>query len=106
MAVLNCPLDVAPTRRQVHDVVLVDPRRAAQKRDLKSLLGLRFVLDELHELVAKHDLARRGRQALSHLERRGVDLSRQALVVSYIVEEIPEPARNAGPPGIESLLQR
>ena len=34
VAVLDRPLDEAPPRREVHDVVLVDPRRAAEQRDL------------------------------------------------------------------------
>ena len=36
-AVLHRPLDEAALRRQIHDVVLVDPRRAAQQRHLVHL---------------------------------------------------------------------
>ena len=43
--------------REVHHVVLVDPRRAAQQRDRVHLLGLRLVLDQLHQVVAVDDLA-------------------------------------------------
>ena len=44
-AVLDGPLDEAAAGREVHDVVLVDPRRAGQQRDRVHLLGLRRVLD-------------------------------------------------------------
>ena len=60
--VLDGPLDEAAARREVHHVVLVDPRRARQQRRGVHLLGLRLVLQQLHEVVAEHHLRGRARR--------------------------------------------
>ena len=104
-AVLDGPLDEAAAGREVHHVVLVDPGRAAQQRPGVDLLGLRRVLDELHELVAEHDLARGRGEVAAHLEAAGVDLARPAVVVDQVVEEGHRALDDARARGVERPLQ-
>ena len=98
--VLYGPLDEAALRRQVHHVVLVDPRRAAQQRRRVHLLGLRLVLQQLHEVVAVDDLGRRRGQVAAHGEPAGVDLARLALVVQHVVDERARPLDEARVPPV------
>ena len=93
--VLDRPLQEAAARRQVHDVVLVDPRRAGQQRDRVHLLSLRRVLDQFHELVPEHHLALGRGQVLTERERAPVHLLRAAAVAGQVVGELrPRPARS------------
>ena len=103
---LHSPLQQAAAGGQVHDVVLVDPGRAGQQRDLVHLLGLRRVLDQLHELVAEDDLALGRGQVLAEPERPPVDLLRPAAVVGQVVGEVTGPGQHAGAAGLERPLQR
>ena len=105
-SMLDRPLQEAAVGGQVHDVVLVDPRRAGQHRDRTDLRRLRRVLDELHQVVLEHDLARGGGEVLADPERTGVDLARAPLVVEHVVDELTGPGDQAGPAGLEHPLQR
>ena len=87
VAVLHRPLHEAAPRRQVHDVVLVDPGRAHQQRRRVDRLGARGVLDQLHQVVAEDDLPRRDRELPAHREGVRVELARHALVVGDVVHE-------------------
>ena len=104
--VLDGPLDEAAARRQVHHVVLVDPRRARQQRGGVHLLGLRLVLQQLHEVVAEHHLRGRDGEVAAHLEAAGVDLARTAAVVAHVVEELPRARDEAPPTRVERPLER
>ena len=104
--VLDRPLQEAASRRQVHDVVLVDPRRAGQHRDRADLLGLRRVLDQLHQVVPEHDLAGGGGQVLPDPERPQVHLTRPAAVVDQVVDHVPGPGEHAGPARLQHPLER
>ena len=104
--VLYRPLQEAAAGRQVHDVVLVDPRRAGQHRDRTDLGRLRRVLDELHQVVLEHDLARGGGEVFADPERPGVDLARPAAVVEHVVDEVAGPGDQAGPAGLKRPLER
>jgi hypothetical protein len=53
---------------ETEDVELVDPRRHDQERPAEHLLGRGRVLDQLHELVLEHDLARRHGHVLAQAE--------------------------------------
>ena len=104
--VLDRPLQEAAPGGQVHDVVLVDPRRAGQQRDRVHLLGLRRVLDQLHELVPEHDLALGGGQVLAERERTPVHLLRAALVVGQVVGEVARSGQHARAARLERPLER
>ena len=106
MAVLDRPLDEAPAGGEVHDVVLVDERRAAQQRHRVHRLGLRRVLDELEDPVPVDHLARGVRQALAHLEPPAVHQPRPALARPEVVQPHPQPARRAEPAALERAPQR
>ena len=106
MAVLLGPLDEAASGGQVHQVVLVDPRRGDEQRDLVDRLGLGFVLDQLHELVAENHLAGRGGQVAAHLEGARVHLAGPTAVVHHVVDEVLEPAHNAHSVRFGGLAQR
>ena len=104
--VLHGPFDEAALRRQIHHVVLVDPRRTAQQRCGVDLRRLRLVLDQLHELVAVDDLARRRRDVLAEDERGGVDLPRSAAVGPHVVDEVLGAVEYAAAPGFEGTFER
>ena len=53
---LHRPLDEALLRREIHDVVLVDPGGQSSSGTSCTSVGLRLVLDQLDELVAIDDL--------------------------------------------------
>jgi hypothetical protein len=89
---------------EIHDVVLVDPRRARQQRDGAHPLGLRRVLDQLHEVVAEDYPSRGCCEVPAQLERCRVDLARASAVVRQIVEEIAGAGEQAGAAGLECLL--
>src|SRR5579859_7504838 len=59
--------------RQVQDVIFHDPRRHEENRLRMNARRARRVLDELDELVAVDDLARRHREVSSDLEGVGAD---------------------------------
>ena len=93
LSLLDEPLDHAAAGREVEHVVLVDRRRGEQQRHLAHLLGLRRVLDELEDLGAQHDRARRDREVLADRELARVDGRRQAREVAQEVarasDEVP-----------------
>ena len=74
-ALADQELDEALGRRQIEDVVLVDPGRHDQERPLAHLVGRGRVLDELQEVVLIDDLAGRGGEVAPDLEGRGVRLA-------------------------------
>ncbi len=104
-AVLHRPLDEAAPGRQVHDVVLVDPRRAAQQRDLVYLLGLRQVLEDLDQVAAVHHLRRGAGEVAADLERAGVHLPGPAVVVQHVVDEVAPAVDEAAPAGVQRPLE-
>ena len=104
--VLHGPFQEAAARRQVHHVVLVDPRRAGQHRHRADVGRLRRVLDQLHQLVPEHHLARGRGEVLADGERPGVDLARQAAVVEQVIDEMAGPGSHAGPAGLQRPLER
>ena len=74
-ALRHAPLDERFLRREIEDVVLVDPRRDDQQRPLQHLRRRRRVLNELHQLVLEDHLAGRDREIATDLEHRGVGLA-------------------------------
>ena len=58
-------------RGQIEHVIFHDPGRDDQHRLGHDALSGRFVLDELHQLVAEHDLARRDGEVLAHFQSVG-----------------------------------
>ncbi len=100
--VLHGPLDEAAARREIHDVVLVDPRRARQQRRGVHLLGLGLVLQQLHQVVAEHHLRRGHREVAAHLEAARVHLARPAAVVAQVVEELPRMPSTRLPPPVSN----
>ncbi len=106
-AVLHGPFEEAALRREIHNVVLVDPRRAGQQRYRVDLLRLRRVLDELHQVVAVHDLARRRRKVAAHLEKgAGVDLAGPSAVLEHVVDEVADAGGDTQPAGLGRPAQR
>src|SRR5207249_344546 len=87
VAVLDSPLEERAARCEVHDVVLIYPRRAGQQRHRVHLLGLRRVPDQLHQLVAVHDRSRGGAEVLADLEAAGVDLARLAKNAGFLCHD-------------------
>ena len=93
--------------REVHHVVLVDPRRAAQQRPGVHLLGLRRVLDELHELVAEHDLARRRGEVARRPSKPLVSTWRgRPSLLTRSSRKVVAPLTTLAPAGVERPLQR
>ena len=104
VAVLHRPFHERAPRREVHDVVLVDPRRAAEQRAFVDLFGLRRVCDQLDQLVAKDDFAPRRGEVLPKREGRAVDLFRIAAVVLEIVEICAHPTQQARAAGVDRFF--
>ncbi len=100
------PLDEAAPWREVHDVVLVDPRRAGQHRHGADLRRLRRVLDQLHQLIPEHHLAGGGREIPADRERARVDLAGAPAVTQQVVEEVASACRQAGSAGLKCPLER
>ena len=94
-AVTHRPFDQAALRREIENVVLVDPRRCRQNRNLVHLLGLRDVLDQLDQIVAVDDLARGRRKIVTDGERIHVDLHRPPTPIGEVVEREPRAAQQA-----------
>ena len=84
---LDGPLDQALPGREIHDVVLVDPRRAEQQRHRVHLLGLRLVLDQLDQVAAVDHRAGRGRHVDADLEPGAVD-GGPATVVPEVAQHV------------------
>ncbi len=104
VSVLDRPLGEAPLRCEVHDVVLVDPGGAEKQRHPVDRLGLRRILDELHEVVAEHDLPRRHREVLADGERAARHLAGKPPVRGDVVQEVAQSADQAQAAGVERLL--
>ncbi len=106
VVVLYRPLDEALVGRQVHDVVLVDPRRTEEQWHVVDLLGLGSVLDEFDQLVAKDNGPGRRGEVDADLEARTVGLAWPAAVVAHVVEHVLRPANQALAAGVRRLAQR
>ena len=104
--VLDRPLDEASPRGEVHDVVLVDPRRAAEQRGRVDLRRLRRVLQQFHQVVAIDDLGGRGREVLSDGEFAGVNLPGTAVVVEQVVGEVVCALSQARAAGFDGAFKR
>ena len=81
-ALRHRPADEALLGVEVEDVELVDPGRHDQERAAQHRLGRRRVLDELDEIVAEHDLARRVRHVDPDLEALRVRLAHLELAAA------------------------
>ena len=92
-ALIHEPFDEGLRRREVQDVVFVDPRRHDQQRDFVNRPGRRRILDQLHDAVLINDLARRNRQVLADLERRHIRLAdaQQLAGAMHIVQKLRQP---------------
>ena len=106
MSVLDGPLDKTLSRCQIHDVKLVDPRRAEQQRNRVRIRSLRRVLDQLDEVAAVDDASRRGSHVDADLESGAVDLRRPSTVVAKIVHPVLEAVADALAAGVERLADR
>jgi hypothetical protein len=95
MSVLDGPLDETFARCQIHDVKLVDPRRAEQQRNRVRLRSLGRVLDQLDEVAAVDHASRRGSHVDADLESGAVDLRRPPTVVAKIVQPVLEAPADA-----------
>jgi hypothetical protein len=98
VALVHQPLHHGVARPQVHDVVLVHPRRHDQQRRAVHLLGARRVLNQLHEIVLENDLAGGNGEILSNFESfviGGLDVQLTVAVgeirhqILHAVDEIP-----------------
>jgi hypothetical protein len=103
---LHRPLDQAASGREIHHVVLVDPRWAGQQRRGVNGVGLGQVLQQFHDVVAVDDLARRGGHVLAEPEGAGVDLTRSAIVVEDVVDAVAGPGHHAAAASVEGALER
>ncbi len=90
-------------RPHVHHIVLVDPGRDGQHRDLAHLLRGRRVLDQLDQAVAVDHLARRDRQVLAHLESAVGHHAYPALL--QVRHQVLHALQQVGPAGARDLFQ-
>jgi cytochrome P450 len=93
-------------RPQVQEVVAADRRRDDQHRLPPHRPGGRRVLDDLGQLVAVHDGARRDGQIRPDRERATVRLRRHAPIRPNIPPPLPRAPGHARAPGIERPLER
>ncbi len=100
------PLDQALARREVGDVVAVDPWRDDDQRAFEHLVGGRRVLQHLDQLVAEHHRAGRGRGVPAEHEGLAVDLAGPPVVVHDVVQAVARTAHHAGAAALERALQR
>src|SRR5215210_3715480 len=84
--------------RKVEDVVPVNPGRQEYYGRLVDLLGRGLVLDELDEIVAVDDLARRHGDVLAELEGRGIRHAEAPLF--EVSEQVPRSFREARSSGL------
>src|SRR6202040_4329573 len=93
IALRHRPADEGITGPQIEDVKLVDPWRDNQQRPTLYLLGRRFVLKELHQVVLINDLSRRDRDVLADAERLHIGhLDRQVTLAALeAVEQVLQP---------------
>ena len=103
MAVLHRPLDQALPGRQVHDVVLVDPRRAEQQGHRVHSLDLWLVLDQLDQLAPVHDCAGSSGHVHAYLIAGAVDLRRPSAVVAEVGQHVLRTACHAHAAGGKRL---
>ncbi|MNJ50310.1 hypothetical protein D3C77_455790 [compost metagenome] len=94
-AVFEGVLDKAVGRAQIEDVELVDLRRDDQQRSSVLFFAHGLVLDQLQQLVAKNHRPRGGGQVATDLERLGVDLARQPIVVAQVVNQMVQASEQA-----------
>ena len=93
---IHHPFDERIFLAQIEDVVLVDPGWNDEQRPLGDLGRGRVVLDQLHEFVLEHHLARGGRDVDTEFERlrighRDLQLAVAALdVVEQIVQALDQ----------------
>ena len=102
---LDRPLDQALLRCQVHDVELVDPRRAEQQRNRMHPLALRCVLDQLDQLASVDDRPRGGRHVHADLEAGRVHLRGPAPVEADVTQQVAHAPQHALATRVESLTQ-
>ena len=105
LAALDQVLDVASSRREIHDVELVDHRRHEEDRDLPHLRGRRLVVDELEPLVAEHDGSRAQGEVAADGELADVDVGGQAGRLPHVVGELARAAHEAPPARVDRSLE-
>ncbi len=91
-------------RPQIENVELVDARRHDEQRPLVDLGGGRSVLDELDQLVAEHDAARREGEVAADRECRLVGHGDAAALC--VADQVGESLGEAGAAGLEGELKR
>src|SRR5215207_8076795 len=89
---------------KVKDVVPVDPGREEDYGRLVDLLGRGLVLDELDEIVAVDDLARRHGDVLPKLEGHRIGHAEAPLF--EVSEQVPRPLCETRPPRLGNAPQR
>ena len=86
-------LDKRVARAEIEQIVFVDAGRHDQKRRLLDLRRLRGILDELNQLVLKHDRSGRYRQIAADLEGGFVDPGNAPLL--QILDQVLHPGHQA-----------
>ena len=108
VALVDRPLDERILLAQVEDVELVDPRRHDQQRPLQHLGGRRRVLDQLHQRVLVHDLARRDRDVLAQLELAAVghaDAQLAAAAALQVAQQVVQAGEQVAAAGVDRRAQ-
>ncbi len=98
---LDRPFDQTPSGREVHDVVLVDPRRAEQQRDRVHAFELWLVLNQLDQVAPVHNRAGRSGHVHADLESGRVDLRGPTTVVFEVAEHVLHALDQALATGLE-----
>ncbi len=105
-ALLDGVFGEAAAGREVDHVELVDLRRQQDQRARMHLFLHRPVLDQLEDLAAIDDGARRHGEVLADLELALVDLARHAAVVEQVVDQVLRAVQQAAAAGLHDALER
>ena len=107
MPLTHRPAHETVVRAQIEDVELVDPGRDHQQRALEHGLGGGRVLDQLHQPVLVHHLARAGRDVAAQLERFRVGHldAEPAAPALQIAEQVVQAAQQVLAPGLDGAAQ-
>ena len=92
-------------RRQIKDVELHDPRRHDQNRLGKHGFGLRAVLDQLDQGVAKHHLAGRDGDFLAWPKILGAGIRRVAGLAQRLAAQVLRALQQVGTAGFQGFGQ-
>ena len=100
------PADERVALAQVENVVLVDPGRDDQQRRAVDLRRGGFELEQLHQVVLEHHLARGRGHVLAHAERLVVGHAdgELALATFQVLEQVLEAGQQVGAAGVQRGL--